>query len=250
MSASKTLAFVLGARDYRDTSLLVDFYTRDFGKVHGIVRGIRDARARYGSTLEPFSLNEILFYRRRRGGDLHQVTQVELVNLYSGVRGDLERLAYASYFVELLNEWVEAEESNAGIFDLLRDSLDFLSSGASPKRSARIFEVKLLGLLGLMPEIKVCVICRTGAPRPAFFNAASGGIHCKTCRPEGASLAVSPGTLHFLEHVRRSGVSGLSQVKVSEGVGRELEKILRRFVDFHLSNKLKSIVFLEKMGMN
>lgn len=250
MSATKTLAFVLRSCDYRDTSLLVDFYTRDFGKIHGIVKGIRDARARYGSTLEAFSLNEILFYRRRRGGDLHQVTQVDLVNLYSGVRGDLERLGYASYFVELLNEWVEAEEANDGIFDLVKDSLEFLSSGASPKRSARIFEVKLLGLLGLMPEIKSCVICRSPEPRPAFFNVAVGGIHCRACRTEGTSLAVSPGTLHFLEHVRRSDVAGLSQVKVSQEVGRELERILRRFVDFHLSNKLKSIVFLEKMGLN
>ena len=68
MSATKTLAFTLKTQDYRDTSLLGYFYTRDHGKVRGIVKGIRDTRARFGSTLEPFSLNEILFYKRRKGG--------------------------------------------------------------------------------------------------------------------------------------------------------------------------------------
>ena len=175
MSATKTLAFVLKTQDYRDTSLLGSFYTKEHGKIRGIVKGIRDARARFGSTLEPFSLNEILFYRRRRGGDLHQVTQIDLIQLFPEVREDLERLATASYFAELLNELVEVEDSNSGIFDLMRDSLRFLASGASCKRSARIFEVKLLDLLGFMPEIRACVKCQAKDPQPAYFSVSLGG---------------------------------------------------------------------------
>src|SRR3989338_3130109 len=176
MSATKTLAFALKTQDYRDTSLLATFYTRDHGKVRGIVKGIRDARARFGSTLEPFSMNEILFYKRKRGGDLHLITQVDLLDLFQSVRDDLERLSYASYFVDLLNELVEVEDPNPVIFDLLKDSLVFLSSGASCKRTARIFEVKLFDLLGLMPEIKSCCVCQVGNPSPAYFNVSLGGI--------------------------------------------------------------------------
>ncbi|MGH7198338.1 MAG: DNA repair protein RecO [Candidatus Omnitrophota bacterium] len=254
MSATKTLAFVLKTQDYRDTSLLGSFYTKDHGKIRGIVKGIRGA-ARFGSTLEPFSLNEILFYRRRRGGDLHQVTQIDLVQLFPELREDLERLAYASYFAELLNELVEVEDANPGIFELMTDSLRFLATGASCKRSARIFEVKLLDLLGFMPEIRACVKCQAKDPQPAYFSVSLGGIQCKKCRDlrgenDGAGILVSKGALNFLEHVRRSGVQELYNVKVSQEVGGELGRILRRFVDFHLSNKLKTVTFLEKMGMN
>ena len=249
MSATKTQAFILKTQDYRDTSILGDFYTREFGKIKGIVRGVRDARGRYGSTLEPFSLNEILFYKRRRGGDLHQVTQVDLVDLFPQVREDLERLSYASYFIQLVNELVEVEENNAKIFDLLSDSLQFLSSGASAKRSARIFELKLFELLGLMPEIGACVTCQTESPDPAYFNVPSGGLLCRNCRSAEMSFPVSKGALNFLEHVQRSEIKDLYHVKVAQGVGEELEKILRRFVDFHLVHKLKSVVFMEKMGL-
>ena len=264
MSATKTLAFILGTQDYRDTSLLVHFYTRDFGKVRGIVKGVRDARGRYGSTLEPFSLNEILFYRRKRGGDLHQVTQVDLTEMFPVVREDLERLSYASYFAELLNQLVETEEPSPETFDLLQDSLIFLASGASPKRCARVFETKLLDILGFMPEIKECVVCRVELPSPAFFSVAAGGIRCKDCaivrRPglsasensqsAGANIPVSRGALNFLDRVRRSAVKDLYPVKVAQEVGEEVEKILRRFVQFHLPAQLKSVVFLEKMGFN
>ncbi len=252
MSATKTQAFVLRTQDYRDTSALANFYTRDHGKIHGIIKGIRDTRYRFGSTLEPFSLNEILFYRRRRGGgDLHQVTQVDALDLFPRIREDLERLSYASYFTELLDTLVEGESPSTEVFDLFKGSLFFLASGASPRRSARIFELKLLDLLGFMPEIKACVGCRAENPDPAYFHIASGGICCKNCVPDSSSrMPVSRGTLNFLEHVRRSNVQALYNVKVSQEVGEELEKVLRRFVDFHLPGKLKSVVFLEEMGFN
>lgn len=251
MAASKTQAFVLKTQDYRDTSLLAHFYTRDFGKLHGIVKGIRDSRGRFGGTLEPFSLNEILVYRRRRGGDLHQVTGVELLDSFLVLHEDLERLSYASYFVDLVNQLVEAEEPNTAIFDLLNQSLRFLAGDASPKRAARIFEVKLLALLGLMPEIGACVICQNRNPEKVFFSITHGGIHCQSCQVQGeAGLAVSKGSLNFLEHVRRSEVQDLGPIKVSQEVGREVEKILRRFVDFQLPGKLRSVIFLEKMGLN
>ncbi len=258
MSATKTQAFILKTQDYRDTSILGDFYTRDFGKIKGIVKGVRDARGRFGSTLEPFSLNEILFYKRKRGGDLHQVTQVELRDLFPKLREDLERLSYASYFIQLVNELVEVEDANPKIFDLLNDSFGFLATGASPKRCARVFELKLFEVLGLMPEITACVNCQKENPDPAYFNVALGGIHCQGCRPHsgnngasavsGTSIPISRGALNFLRHVRRSEVGGLHRVKVAQEVGEELEKILRRFVDFHLVHKLRSVVFMEKMG--
>ena len=139
-------------------------------------------------------------------------------------------------------------------FDLLNDSLVFLSSGASCKRSARIFELKLLEHLGLVPEIKFCVRCRAQSPEPAHFSVTQGGILCKECHGAKGSgqsgTPVSKGTLNFLQHVQRSGIQDLYKVKVAQEVGEELEKILRRFVDFHLHNKLKSITFIEKMGLN
>ena len=261
MAATKTLALVLGKQDYRDTSLLVDFYTREHGKIKGIIKGIRDGRERYGSTLEPFSLNEILFYKRKRGGDLHQVTQVELVDLYPKVREDLETLSYASYFVELVDELTEVEVSEPEIFELMMDVLSFLAGGSSAKRAARIFEIKFFELLGLVPEFKYCVACRVEWPDPSFFSIPQGGIYCKSCAGRsqgdqamvvrmGTGIPVSRGTINFLEHVRRAQVKDLHHVKVAQEVGEQLEKILRRFVDFHLQKKLNSITFIEKMGFN
>ncbi len=253
MSALKTQAFILKTQVYRDTSLLGDFYTKEHGRIKGVIKGIRDTRARFGSTLEPFSLNEILFYKKKRS-DLHLVTQVELLDLYTDVRQDLERLAYASYMTELVAEMVQGEEPAHEIFDLLQDGLQFLSSGASVKRCARIFELKLMDALGFAPQTKACTLCGQESKEGYFFNAAIGGIHCKECGSKSrallkdTSLPISRGTINFLEHTRRSPFKELYSVKVAQEVGGELEKILRRFTDYHLTHKLKSLIFMEKMG--
>lgn len=253
MSASKTLAFVLKKTDYRDTSLLTHFYTREAGKIHGIVKGIRDTRARFGSTLEPFSLNEILYYRKKRGSDLCLVTHAECLDDYPALRADLEKLSYASYFSELVDELTGVEDADPGIFDLMKDGLDFLVQDVSPRRAARIFELKLLEALGLMPETRQCVVCRAEMPDPAFFSPSYGGIRCAGCHARAKDSVpaqkISRGALNFIEHVGRSEWAALRTVKVSAEVGADLEKMLRRFLDHQLTHKLHTVVFLEKVGL-
>ena len=74
MPIHKTEAVVLRKRDFRETSLIVEFYTREFGKMSGILKGIRSEPQKFASTLEPFSLNEIIFYSKR-SSSLHLVSQ-------------------------------------------------------------------------------------------------------------------------------------------------------------------------------
>lgn len=250
MSIQKTKAFVLKTQDYRDTSLMATFATQDFGKIKGIVRGIRDGRGRFGSTLEPFSLNEIVFYKRRRG-DLHQITQVELIDLFHELRSDLEALGHCSYMSELLDQLTEEEDRPKGPFDILWDALQFMRGGASCKRTVRIFEMKLLNMLGLLPEVLKCVECGLGfrQSESIFFSPQSGGILCQSCRGEDpVALPVSKGTLLFMQKASQLPFSELERFKVSHAVGVDLERAMKQFLEFHLSFRLKSVEFLEKMG--
>jgi DNA repair protein RecO len=41
MSIHKTEAIVLSRRDFRETSLIANFFTRDYGRISGLLKGIR-----------------------------------------------------------------------------------------------------------------------------------------------------------------------------------------------------------------
>ena len=51
-SIIKTRAFVLSKLDYGDTSKIANFYTEEFGRIAGIVKGARSPRSKIGKTIE------------------------------------------------------------------------------------------------------------------------------------------------------------------------------------------------------
>jgi DNA repair protein RecO (recombination protein O) len=246
MPAHRTLAFVLRTQDYRDTSLLAAFYTRDFGKIRGIVKGGREARLRYGSTLEPFSMNEILFYDRRRT-ELVLVTSVELVERFEPLRRDLEKLGLAAYLTELVDQMTDAAGSPE-LFEALRETLEAMAAGADSRRAARVFEVKLLRATGHMPRTDACVRCGE-THGLSLFSVASGGPLCAACRRgEGALVPVTPGVLAFLARAAEGAVAEAARGPLDTETGERLERLLRQFVDHHLVSRPRALAFLEKVG--
>ena len=245
MGINKTEAIVLNARELRETSLIATFYTKDFGKISGVIKGVRGARAQYfGGALEPFAHDAIVFYEKKASG-LFLVSQCELINFFWALRGDLERLAYASYLVELLDSATPIGEKSGEIFALLARSLELLCGSASPRRVARIFEIMLLKRQGMMPELERCVVCGGKVEGEGRFNLKLGGLVCGPCASSsGAAIPILRGTREFMRHIASSDFDRASRIKVAKEVGREVEVILRKFIDYHIERRLNTVAFL------
>ena len=78
MALYKTRGVVIGRRAFGESDRLVDFYTRDHGKVRGIARSARRPRSRFGSALELFTLGEMVFFDTGRS-ELVQVDHFDIV---------------------------------------------------------------------------------------------------------------------------------------------------------------------------
>lgn len=102
MSIHKTEAIIINKFDFRETSVIANFYTRDFGKISGILKGIRQEPKKFASSLEPFSLNEIIFYRKRNS-TLHLVSQCDIKNNFSGIRRDMLKAGAGGIVTELIH---------------------------------------------------------------------------------------------------------------------------------------------------
>jgi DNA repair protein RecO (recombination protein O) len=89
----KTEGIVLKTVDLRETSCIATFLTRDFGKVKGVLKGIRKDPKKFGSSVEKFSVNDIIYYQYR-DSDLHLVSHCDMKDFFSGLRRQLCRGAY------------------------------------------------------------------------------------------------------------------------------------------------------------
>lgn len=251
MPIHTTDAIILRKQDIRETSLLVVFYSRDFGKIKGLIKGVRGPKGPLGYQVQVFTLNKIVFYDSKKAG-VHTVSHCDLLDFFDNIRRDILKTSYAYYFVELVDALTAEKDKNEEIFELLLNSLMFLESEDNPKRITRILEIRLLKLSGLMPRLDKCVLCsrQFSLKNSSFgkirFSYKLGGLICENCfGKESSSRQISAGTVHFIDHVERAPYEKLSRINVSRGVGEELEEIMKAFLSYQLDARIKSLEFLE-----
>lgn len=244
----KTEAILLKKQDLRETSLFLSFYTKGHGKISGVIKGIRGQKGQYNASPQLFGLNEIVFYERK-DRDVFTISQCELREFFAEIRESLEKTSHALYFIELVNSLTLILEKNEKMFELLENSLRLLCGPASTKRVARIFEIKLLNILGLMPQLKNCVICDSSVIKKMRFSLKNGGVICGECsaKERDSSFPVSIGTVNFIEHINRSDWEMVLRIKVSQDVGHQVEQLLQRFITYHLPVRPKSLEFMKKV---
>jgi DNA repair protein RecO (recombination protein O) len=156
MAIRTTEAIVLKTRPFRNSSLIVTAYTRDFGKIQGLAKGIKlrcDRKdTRHHCYLEPLTLDKIVYYEKSRSG-LHLLTQSDLLNQFEQIRNSLAKLAAASFMLELVDKGTQLEDVNRGIFELLTGSLGRLcKSTGGLKEILLFFQTQFLRLSGFMPK--------------------------------------------------------------------------------------------------
>lgn len=249
MAIQNTEGIILKRQDLRETSVILTLFTRDFGKISGVMKGARGPKAAMGANPQLFSLNDIVFYDKKRG-NLNSISLCELKDYFSAIRGDLERTVYADYLLELVDTVMMEGDVNSDVYELLLNSLKLLAGQVSAKRAVRIFEIKLMEVSGFMPDLGMCVNCESPIQEYSKFSLHSGGPLCGSCGSKSPSrLRLSKGTVNFIERVRKSPLDMVSRIKVSQDVGRELEVFMRRFVDHHIQRDLKTLKFLKKVKL-
>jgi DNA repair protein RecO (recombination protein O) len=139
-------AYVLHHRPYRDTSRILELFTRDHGRVSVFARAARGGRNRSGSlmsVLQPF--NRVLVSWSGRG-EAGQLTAAEFDGAFSIMPP--EQLVNGYYLNELLLKLFARHDGHADVFDLYAATLDGLKGASNPVRALRIFEKRLLEALG------------------------------------------------------------------------------------------------------
>ncbi len=247
MAIQKTHAVVLRRQEFRNTSLIVTFCTEAFGKMQGIVKGIRAERSRFASQLDVCGLNEIVFYERRLSS-LQLVTQAVLLEDLVGHPPNLATWPVATYFAELVNAVAAAHEPNTAVFHLLLAGLRAIAHAEQPEDVARVFEVKLLAASGFMPRLRDCLHCSTSICATARLSVRLGGLLCERCQGEDrGTLAIAPGTVATIAHLERALWPEALRLRFTTHARGEMQRILNEFLEFHLDRRFPSLAVLHSL---
>lgn len=240
----QTEAIVLKTMDLRETSRIARFFSRDFGKVSGVLKGIRKDHKKFGSSVDKFSVNDIVYYQYRNS-DLHLVSQCDLKNYFFPIRRDLKRSLAASYILELVDKIMPVEEPNRDVYQLMTDLLTALETADDINTMIHIFQIKILLFSGFRPHLDSCLKCRKKISGRAKFSMMLGGLVCLTCplNEAGATL-ISQGAVASILHVEKSEWEACLRLGITPAVKKELKFVLNNFLVYHLGRKIKSEKYL------
>jgi DNA repair protein RecO (recombination protein O) len=249
MPLYKTPAIVLHSIPYAEVDKIITLYTLDFGKIKGIAKGAKRSRKRFGNTLEIASYIHASFFEKETS-TLVRLNHCDLIRPFAGLRGDIHKLAWASYFLELVNQMTAEKIRNKALFQLLIVFLSFIDQGLLKEEIQRIFEIRLLAHLGYQPRFEPCTRCQHGlAGGNVFFSPKEGGVLCPSCAVNLPGLTpISLGTIKTLLHAQSIPLAQVRRISFSPQSLRESRDILSLFLKQYLGKDLKSKKFLEQIS--
>ena len=136
-------SYVLHTRPYRDTSLLVEIFSHDFGRVGLVARGVRTNKSRYASLLQAFTPLLISWSGQ---GELPTLSGVEAAGVAPQIKGDL--LLSGFYLNELLMRLLQRGDAHPQLFETYITSLASLAEQQEQEPILRQFEHRLLQEIG------------------------------------------------------------------------------------------------------
>lgn len=245
---TKTEAIILGSMNLGEADKLVTFFSLDRGRLKGVARNARKSFRRFGAGLEPFTHCRLHLYEREHQ-DLLRIESSEIITQHFTLSCDLDRTAVGSLMLELVRELAPEGERNPKVFLLLAHVLNLLESSSDSLSLLRIFEVRLLSLLGYQPKLDHCLSCGCAADRRMIFYGPRGGVLCSSCLVSEADsqLSLSPGTIGFYYQALRMDLDKLTRLKPSAEIIRELDQALSTHLLHILGRKLKATAFLRSV---
>lgn len=243
MPVYKADAIVLRRRPLGEADRVLTLYTKEWGKLSAVARGVRRTASRQAGRLEPFSHVDLLLAQGR--GSLDGVAQVEVRDGMAALRNDLRRFGAAALAAELLEAATPERESHPELFHLTAMSLGLIARDVAS--APAWFALRLVSLVGFQPALEACAVCgRRPDPAPSWSHPLGGAVCSRCAVRDPAAARLRPDTLRALRTLMAAKTDGWPLPEVRDP--DRLLDVLRRYAEHRLEVRLRSPAVIEQFG--
>lgn len=154
MPARMSETFVLRTYPFRESDLIVSFFTRDLGKLRGVARRARRPKSPFGSGLERLSHVRMAYFQRENA-ELANLSACDLIQSQFAMQSDYARSIALDYFTEVAEQLLPPHEPNEKFFRLMIAVLAHLREGGNVWQGVAYFTLWAVRLTGVLPELRV-----------------------------------------------------------------------------------------------
>ena len=184
-----TKALVLRSVVYKESSRILTVLTADHGKLTVSARGAVRKNSRVAASVQPFALSDITLSKTR---DRYVLTEAHVIEQFSELQNDLERMSLGAYFLELLEAVSDEDSPNPEVLSLGLNALHVLCRTKNIRPAALVksaFELRLMCLAGYAPITDACSACGRLIEESSQLDLTGGVVYCADCSADGDDTA-------------------------------------------------------------
>jgi len=174
----RTQGIIIKKDDWKEADRFFTVYTKDFGKIKVLGRGIRKVSSKLKSGMETFYFSEIEFIQ---GKNYKTLVDAVLINKFENIRKDLKKTIIAYRILGIFDDLIQGQEKDDKAWNLLLESLKDLNDQEDYKIVYYYFFWNFLSLLGYAPNLYSCSICQNKLEYKKNYLDLGGGMVCSGC---------------------------------------------------------------------
>lgn len=239
---------VLRETETKEADKILTVLTKSEGKLTVIARGARRKNSRTAAAAELLAYSEMTLFQRGKWSILDEASTIEL---FSGVRQDIELLALGSYFAELSELLSQEDVPAPELLSLLLNALYALGTlRRDPEQVKAAFELRILTLSGFAPLLDRCAVCGAPEPEAPMLDVVQGVLHCEKCalpEREGLSMPLCAASLQAMRHAVHCPPKKLYAFSVSPGALRRMGDAAEAFAAAQLERGFRTLDFYKSL---
>ena len=245
-----TDAVVISRREAGDSGYYLTVLSPDMGLVDVTVRGAKKYGASNSAASQLFSCSRLCLSQSR---GRYYINSSEPVNSFYGIRLDVEKLALASYFAQIVRYAATENQTARDVYRLFTNSLYMLSDRSAPCAFVKfVFEMRLAADLGMMPQLLGCADCYRTEPKMYFLI--KDGIllcphdaHIRVVYDAPDNVMMTAGMIEAMRFVCLSDMERIFSFRVSDEALAVLGDVSERYIAVHLDRHFDTLDFYRSL---
>lgn len=221
----KTQGIILRSVNYGETSLILDIYTENRGRVSCIIGSVRSAKAKTKQSVLSIGalVDMVIYYKPKQ--QLCRIKEVKPAFVYQSIPFQVIKGTVALFMTELISKTVKEEEENSILFDFIINS--FIALDESPKATLFpvVFSILLLPYLGFQPGNEWSENC-------PFFDIRESVFVSK----EPHSLYWNKDISQLFQYLLKIDIANLENIQLAPTDRRQLLDGTLKYYQYHIDN--------------
>jgi len=248
MGYVKTKGIVIKEVNLGEADKIITIFSRHSGKISALAKGARRPKSKNVAGTQLLCYSDFVLYK---GKQMYIVNSSEVLEPFYELRNNLVNLTYSAHIVDIIFDVIQENQPATKVLQLFLNTLYMLAkTDKSPELVTRIFEIRVLSILGYAPFVNGCMICGEGDLNKVAFSFKNCGFICShgDCIVQDPyAVKILPGTAKALFYIVNARMNDLFSFSVSPEVLRELGKISSRYLRERLEKDYSKLDFLKNL---